>query len=747
MTSRPLRRSRALGLAVALSLTGGLIAAAPTAAFAQPATVQNAQQSFAKPSIVGELGIGNWLRLNYEAPSDWDTEVRVEWLRGGGPIPGESDDYYLLTDSDVRDYRGISARVTYRDRDGSTQTVTSDALALNKFASVPTPSIQGTPDVGQFLYVDEYGWNPYPESTVYQWFRDGAAIPGATTTYYFPQSADAGKKLTVSITGSTPGYVSENRVSAPVTIFSGFSSTPTPTVSGVAQVGKTLTAATGNWSPTPDSLSYQWKRGGAAIAGATARTYVAVAADTGKSITVTVTASRWNYPALQRTSTAVTVVAATPLRPLTASPTPTIAGTPTNGSTLTANSAAWGPAPVTLKYQWKRDGANISGATAKTYKLTSADAGKRISVALTGSRTDYVSATKTSSAIAVGRLLGAAPTPGISGTPTKGSKLTAKPGTWSPAPVKLAYQWKRNGANIAKATGSTYTVTAADHGKSITVVVTGTKAGFQSAVRTSGAVQAGAKFTAKATPKITGNAKTGALLTSNAGSWSIGGLSVSYQWRANGTNIAGATGKTYRVNSADNGKFISVVLTAKRAGFMNVSSTSGNTAKVSIGAAVSGDNTWLVGKEIAAGTYVTTGSPELCYWERRSGFSSSMNDLIANDLAAGQMIVTIKASDRAFKSSRCGSWTLLQNKPLAKSTTISGDGQFSVQRQIVPGLYRSSGRVSGYGCYWERQSDFLGEYNIIDNDHTYDDRSIVRISASDAGFVSQRCGTWTRIGN
>lgn len=79
----------------------------------------------------------------------------------------------------------------------------------------------------------------------------------------------------------------------------------------------------------------------------------------------------------------------------------TISGTAQVGQTLTANTAAWTPAPVTLAYQWLRDGAVISGATGKTYTLVTADSGKKLSVKVTGTKQHYTTATKTSAAVTV----------------------------------------------------------------------------------------------------------------------------------------------------------------------------------------------------------------------------------------------------------------------------------------------------------------------------------------------------------
>ncbi|QIM19326.1 hypothetical protein G7066_13440 [Leucobacter coleopterorum] len=74
---------------------------------------------------------------------------------------------------------------------------------------------------------------------------------------------------------------------------------------------------------------------------------------------------------------------------------------------LKANTAAWGPKPVQLRYQWNRNGSPISGATGESYKLSIADAGRRLTVTVTGSKTAYGTASRTSDPV---KLKGA-PTP------------------------------------------------------------------------------------------------------------------------------------------------------------------------------------------------------------------------------------------------------------------------------------------------------------------------------------------------
>jgi len=83
------------------------------------------------------------------------------------------------------------------------------------------------------------------------------------------------------------------------------------------------------------------------------------------------------------------------LKDLTAS-VPTITGNAVVGSRLLANAGAWSPSSVALKYQWKRDGVSIAGATSEAYQLVAADAGRKITVTVTGSKSGYKSVSKTS---------------------------------------------------------------------------------------------------------------------------------------------------------------------------------------------------------------------------------------------------------------------------------------------------------------------------------------------------------------
>ncbi|MES2094323.1 MAG: S8 family serine peptidase [Actinomycetota bacterium] len=65
-------------------------------------------------------------------------------------------------------------------------------------------------------------------------------------------------------------------------------------------------------------------------------------------------------------------------------------------------------------------------------------------------------------------------------------------------------------------------------------------------------------------PTITGTPEVGQRLTATPGTWDVAGLRFAYQWQANGVDIPGATRANYRVTAADQGKALTVVVTATK---------------------------------------------------------------------------------------------------------------------------------------------------------------------------------------
>ncbi|WP_200332395.1 FG-GAP-like repeat-containing protein [Leucobacter sp. L43] len=169
-----------------------------------------------------------------------------------------------------------------------------------------------------------------------------------------------------------------------------------PSVGGTARVGEKLSAKVPAAQPKPVQQKHQWLRNGTAIPQATSLTYTLTPDDAGKQIAFRVTSSKFGY-ARSVTASSATTVAPGQLTAIT----PKVAGTAKSGSSLRADTGAWGPSPVQLAYQWNRNGNPISGATQATYKLSNGDIGRRISVSVTGKKHGYTTAVRTSSMIKV----------------------------------------------------------------------------------------------------------------------------------------------------------------------------------------------------------------------------------------------------------------------------------------------------------------------------------------------------------
>jgi hypothetical protein len=255
--------------------------------------------------------------------------------------------------------------------------------------------------------------------------------------------------------------------------------------------------------------------------------------------------------------------------------TPKVSGHAQVGQTLTAKPGSWRPRGVSFTYKWLRNGRPILGATAQTYTLTAADQGAAISVKVIGSRAKYKPKSKTSkrtSKVKAGQITTATPT--ITGVVAVGRTLAVTPGAWQPSGLSFSYEWKV--AGVTAATGGSWTVPASALGKTITVTATATKTGYLTSSRTSSASSpvASGSLTGSV-PTISGTAQVGAALTATPGSWGPSPVSLAYQWIRSGTPIAGATGSSYSLSSADQGKQLTVSVTGSKTGYSPLTKTGG----------------------------------------------------------------------------------------------------------------------------------------------------------------------------
>ena len=161
---------------------------------------------------------------------------------------------------------------------------------------------------------------------------------------------------------------------------------------------------------------------------------------------------------------------------------PTITGTPQVDQTLTADTSPIadedGLTDATFKYQWNAGGSDIDGATGSGYTLTSSEQGQTIQVrvSFTDDADNQESLTSVATvAVAAAPNQGATGAPTISGTPQVEQTLTADTSGITDADglttVSYRYQWMADGTETAGAAGASFTLTAAEQGKTIQVRV------------------------------------------------------------------------------------------------------------------------------------------------------------------------------------------------------------------------------------------------------------------------------------
>ena len=454
------------------------------------------------------------------------------------------------------------------------ETVTSagtPAIANINDPTVGTPAILGTTSQGNILSVDttslsdDDGLGPLS----YQWLRNGIAIGGATSDSYLLDLADVGATISVSVDYLDGNGTSESTTSGSTTPITAVNSpvTGAPNITGAVTEDETLTADTSGIGDA-DGLgpfSYQWKRDGINIAGATATTYTLGDDDVGKSITVLV--SYLDGLGTMETVSSASTGAVANVNDLTTGSV-VVTGTPVEDETLTADasSLADDDGLGTLSYQWQRDGVDISGATGTSYTLIDTDVGAIITAQV--SHTDdngtleIVTSTGTPGIGNINDL--PAGTVTIVGSPAEDQTLTADTSTLGDDDGlgALSFQWQRDGIAIAGATADTYTLGDADVGSVMTVHVSYVDGNGTAENITSGATSAVSNVNdpATGTAVITGTPTEDQTLSADASSIAdIEGLGpFSYQWQRDGVAIAGATGTTYTLGDADVGAAMTV---------------------------------------------------------------------------------------------------------------------------------------------------------------------------------------------
>ena len=290
---------------------------------------------------------------------------------------------------------------------------------------------------------------------------------------------------------------------------------------------------------------------------------------------------------------------------------PTISGTPRVGETLTADTTAIndedGLTNVSYEYQWIAGGTDIDGATGSTFELTASEVGKTIRVRVTF--TDDADNEESLTSVATVAVAAAATNPltgftvvdavtnpqTVLGTLTDGVTLTlddpdngsygirvdiasgvqvgsvqlqltggkSVDHTEGIAPYSLYGDGGAGALNGESLPEGNYTLTANAYSeRSLGGDLLGT---LTVSFTVKGATAEVSNTAATGTPDITGMPQVDETLTADTSAIDdedgLTNVAFEYQWIADGTDIAGATGSTYTLASSELGKTIQVKVT------------------------------------------------------------------------------------------------------------------------------------------------------------------------------------------
>jgi hypothetical protein len=619
------------GSATATSAATAVVSSPPPPPIVMPPV------AFVSPTLAGSAAVGETLTTTDGVWSADTVGVARQWQRCSPVgdaclnIDGASGSTYLLGGDDL----GLTLRVvvTATNAFGSAAAATSatDVIAAapgppppgeigagSSLASVlSAPTVTGTAKAGETLTADDGTWSGDAIALARQWQRCSPTgescldIDAATGLTFLLGPDDIGSTLRVVVTATDP--VGSTAAASSVTGVVTPAATPdpppppsaltTPTVTGTATAGETLSAADGTWSGDAITLARQWQRCSPAgeacldIDGATGQTFVLSNDDVGSTVRVVVTATDAFGNAAAASNVTGVVAPATPDPSPSMLTAPAVTGTATVGETLTAADGTWSGDAIDFTRQWRRCSpagdacVDIDGATGQTYLLGDGDVGSTISIVVTATDAFGVGLASSDASAVVAPASAATPdplppsmlsAPTVTGSATAWATLTANDGTWSGDAVVLARQWQRcspTGGDCSDITGAssrTYLLRTADVGFTVRVALTATDA-VGSTTATSAVTDVVAAAADSRTPpppvnvkppSFDRNAVAGSSLVANKGNWSSSGGSQEYTFRwercgaAGGSCASVGTRRSYTPVDADIGSRLRLTVSA-----------------------------------------------------------------------------------------------------------------------------------------------------------------------------------------
>ncbi len=466
-----------------------------------------------KPTISGTEQVPRTLTADISGVNDQngipETGISYQWIRGSDDISGATASTYKLVAADVGET--IKVKVSFTDRDGFSETATSDATGMiaaraTNTAATGVPTIAGVAQVGSALAADPTSISDAngTDDVIYryQWISIDSSnteteVSGATARRYYPTDDDVGKTFKVKVSFADNDDYEEMRTSAASGAVAASSSTTVLWTGTLVVTADTRTTRTGFSSGVFGSLpgntfthdSQTWSIFGLYLNMSRLTIWLDPARPSAGDLATWVMGVRgvdfvfsnlnlnpsegsglhyWDAPGVTW-NVGEHVALAVMADNSAATGKPTITGMPNVGQTLTADVSAIAdkngkPDADDFSYQWVRvDGSDTTNVgTDSTYELVLADKDKTIKVVVSFTDKDGFSESVESdetSAIAAAVNQAATGTLAISGTAQIGEMLSSSLSDLADgngfANASFSYQWLRVDGGDVEITGAT----------------------------------------------------------------------------------------------------------------------------------------------------------------------------------------------------------------------------------------------------------------------------------------------------
>lgn len=680
-------RLAAWGSAQTIDTINGITTATAQTSVFIPTATQWCKKSVTLPAGTTQVrfefysGFGNELYIDRVRIDSFALPITYQWIRsttsataGFSAAAGSSTskDYSSATLSNNTWFRRIV-------NSGSCTTDTSSAIAIT-VNSLPTANITAG-GATTFCQGGNVTLNANTGSGLnYQWRLNSADISGATAASY---AASASGVYKVVVTNSNGCIDSSNTITLVVNALPSATITPASATTFCIGGSVVLNANTGG------GLTYQWRKDGTNISGATSVSYTANTSGTYKVI---VTNSNACYDS---SSVVNAVVNSLPSATATAASATTFC----QGGSVVINANTGSG----LTYQWRKDGANISAANSSSYTATTSGSYKVVV-------TNSTACSDSSSAVVVtvNSLPTATATAASATTFCQGGSVVLNANSGS----GLTYQWRKDGVNISAATSISYT---ANGGGNYKVIVSNTNGCIDSSntiTVTVNPLPTAAITPSGATTFCQGNS---VLINANTGS------GLSYQWRKDGNNIGGALSSSYIASTSGVYK---VIITNS-----NGCIDSSNTVTVSVNSLPSatitpgGATTFCQGGSV---TLAANSGSGLNYQWRKDGIDiSGATGISFNASASGNYKVVVTNANGCIDSS--SALTVVVNSRPGATITASGSLSFCQGGSVT--LNANTG--SGLSYQWKQNglnisgansasytANSAGNYTVVVNNIT-----------------------------